>query len=269
MKKIRAPPSTCRASAEGSRCLEPRDGLYHRGHAAVFEPSPLSDPASPPPPSRRRPRAVKPAGQYHHGNLRDSLIEWGTHLLDAEGIEAMSLRAAAKAAGVSPAAPSRHFGDKNGLLAAIAAQGFRDLVRLRSRRLDAVPPTDAPARLRAVMSGYLDFAMAHPARFQLMFGAQIQRQDYPELQREAETSFDVLRRAVLPLVGPDRADRLSGDDLAFAVWASTHGLAMLRVNRQRLPAPTQALDGEQLTDLLVAFVTAALVGGGHAPSAPR
>ncbi len=85
------------------------------------------------------PPAVKPAGRYHHGSLRDSLVEWGTHLLDTEGIDAMSLRAAAKAAGVSPAAPSRHFGDKNGLLAAIAAQGFRDLVA----------PAPAAARRRA------------------------------------------------------------------------------------------------------------------------
>ena len=234
-------------------------------HADLTEPL-LSDPA---PLSSARRRAVKPAGQYHHGSLRDSLIEWGTHLLDAEGVEAMSLRAAAKAAGVSPAAPSRHFGDKNGLLAAIAAQGFRDLVKLRSRRLDAVPRDDATGRLRAVMSGYLDFAVAHPARFQLMFGAQIQRQDYPELQQAAETSFDVLRSAVAPLVGPGRADGLGADDLAFAVWASTHGLAMLRVNRQRLPAASRGLGSDQLTDLLVAFVTAALVGGPAASPKPR
>jgi AcrR family transcriptional regulator len=204
------------------------------------------------------PPAVKPAGRYHHGSLRDSLVEWGTHLLDTEGIDAMSLRAAAKAAGVSPAAPSRHFGDKNGLLAAIAAQGFRDLVALRQQRLDAVPAEDTPARLRAVMSGYLDFAVAHPARFQLMFGPQVPRQDHPELQQAAEVSFDLLRQCVRPLVGDTRADGLSADDLAFLVWASTHGLAMLRVNRQRLPVPTRDKDGDRLTDLMVTFVTTAL-----------
>lgn len=210
--------------------------------------------ASVPPPS------VKPPGQYHHGSLRDSLVEWGTRLLDTEGIEAMSLRAAAKAAGVSPAAPSRHFGDKTGLLAAIAAQAFRDLVALRQTRLDAVPPDDAEGRLRAVMSGYLDFALTHPARFQLMFGPQVPRQDYPELQQAAEMSFDLLRQVVRPLAGNPRHDALSQDDLAFAVWASTHGLAMLRVNRQRLPVPARDKDGERLTDLLLNFVMAALRG---------
>ena len=201
---------------------------------------------------------VKPAGQYHHGNLRDALIAWGTHLLDTEGVDAMSLRAAAKAAGVSPAAPSRHFGDKNGLLAAIAAQAFRDLVALRTERLAAVGTDDASGRLRAVMSGYLDFATDHPARFQLMFGPQIQRQDYPELQQAAELSFDMLRQVVRPLVDTDRADGLTSDDLAFAVWSTTHGLAMLRVNRQRLAAAVRDRTPDRLTDLLVAFVLAAL-----------
>jgi len=204
--------------------------------------------------------AVKPPGQYHHGSLRDSLVDWGTHLLDTEGVDAMSLRAAAKAAGVSPAAPSRHFGDKTGLLAAIAAKAFHDLVALRQQRLETVDADDAPARLRAVMSAYVDFALAHPARFELMFGARVRKQDYPELLRAAEMSFDLLRQAVRPLASPDRPDGLQPDDLAFAIWASTHGLAMLRIHPQRLPVPSRDKDRERdrLTDLLVAFVMAAL-----------
>ena len=76
-------------------------------------------------------------------------------------------------------------------------------------------------------------------------------------KRAAEVSFDLLRQCVRPLVGDDRADGLSADDLAFAVWASTHGLAMLRVNRQRLPVPTRDKDGDRLTELMVTFVTTA------------
>lgn len=205
--------------------------------------------------------AVKPAGQYHHGDLRQALITWGTHLLDTEGPDAMSLRAAAKSAGVSPAAPSRHFGDKNGLLAAIAAQGFRDLMTMRTGRL-ADAPGDASARLYAVMSAYLDFAAAHPARFELMFGTRIARADYPELLQAAEASFDLLRGVVEPLVAAPRRDGLSADELAFAVWASTHGLAMLRMGQQRLPIRTRGRGDDHLPRLLAGFVLSALRDGG-------
>lgn len=222
---------------------------------------PAPQPDEAPAPAKVRSRAVKPAGQYHHGDLRQALIDWGTHHLDTDGADAMSLRAAAKSAGVSPAAPSRHFGDKNGLLAAIAAQGFRDLLKLRTARLDAAPGSDASARLHAVMSAYLDFATAHPARFQLMFGTRIARADYPELLQAAEASFDLLRSVVEPLVQSPRADGLSSDELAFAVWASTHGLAMLRMGQQRLPIRVR--DSEHLTRLLVGFVLSAL--GGSPP----
>src|SRR5688500_3817792 len=127
-------------------------------------------------PFRRAPRrppakaSTKPKGQWHHGDLRSSLIAWGTHILDTEGTGAMSMRAAAKLAGVSQGAPAHHFVDRNGLLAAIAAQGFRDMIELRKERLAPVPAADKRGRLRAVLLGYVEFAMKYPARFHLMFG---------------------------------------------------------------------------------------------------
>src|SRR5262249_18481865 len=111
---------------------------------------------------------TKPKGQWHHGDLRSSLIAWGTYILDTQGASAMSMRAAAKMAGVSQGAPAHHFVDRNGLLAAIAAQGFRDMLKLRQDRLAVIPSEDKRGRLRAVMLGYVEFAMKYPARFHLM-----------------------------------------------------------------------------------------------------
>ncbi|WP_326542081.1 TetR/AcrR family transcriptional regulator [Pseudorhodoferax sp.] len=218
--------------------------------------------SSSPSPRRRPVRAVKPEGQWHHGNLRESLIQWGTHLLDTEGSDAMSLRATAKLAGVSQGAPAYHFGDKNGLLAAIAAQGFRDLISQRQRRLATVDAADGRARLRALLLTYIEFAQAHPARFQLMFGPLLGRRDeYPELIEAGTASFALLRSVVLPLLPSPRSDLLSDDELAHIVWAAVHGLATLRMHRRGAPVRTgPRLSIEQIGDALVRFCMLAFAG---------
>jgi AcrR family transcriptional regulator len=224
----------------------------------------LPDPATPAKRKRARtaPPEVKPEGQWHHGNLRESLIRWGTHLLDTQGADALSLRAAAKLAGVSQSAPAHHFGDKQGLLAAIAAQGFRDIVAMRHERLDAIDPADGPARLRALMRAYVEFAQAHPARFHLMYGPLMgKREDYPELAEAGIASFALLRNVVLPLLPPNHAHALSDDDLVFAVWAAVHGLATLRVHRRGSPLRTgPRRSADQLCDVMVRFCLLAIEG---------
>jgi len=203
---------------------------------------------------------TKPEGQWHHGDLRASLIAWGTHLLDTEGPAGMSMRAAAKLAGVSQGAPAHHFKDRNGLLAAIAAQGFRDMVALRHRRLAAIDANDAPARLRAVMLAYVEFAQAHPARFHLMFGPEVERRnDYPELLEESGKSFDMLKDAVKPFLPGGRAESLSAEEMAFAIWAATHGLATLTGHGRRVPiSATQRPSSAQMSEFVVQFCLAAL-----------
>ncbi|MDY0067816.1 MAG: TetR/AcrR family transcriptional regulator [Steroidobacteraceae bacterium] len=202
---------------------------------------------------------MKPKGQWRHGDLRASLIAWGTHLLDTEGLDGMSMRAAAKLAGVSQAAPAHHFKDRNGLLAAIAAQGFRDL-ESRLKRSESASAGDPSARLRAVIFAYVDFAQANPARFHLMFGPQIERRnEYPELLEASAASFQVLRSAVAPFMAGARTHDLSEENLAFAIWAATHGLATLTVQGRRLAiSATQRPTSAQLRETVVAFCLAAL-----------
>ncbi|QNK65909.1 TetR/AcrR family transcriptional regulator [Variovorax sp. PAMC26660] len=231
----------------------------------------MTKPAAAKCPSRAAPRppaegSTKPEGQWHHGDLRASLIAWGTHLLDTKGIAGMSMRAAARLAGVSQGAPAHHFKDRNGLLAAIAAQAFRDMVSLRMTRLDSVDANDGPARLRAVILGYVEFAQAHPARFHLMFSPQIVRRDqYPDLLQASGASFQLLRNAVALILPGARVGTLSEEELAFAVWAATHGLATLTVQGRKLPiSATQRPTSSQLSEIVVQFCLAALRG----PAAP-
>lgn len=211
--------------------------------------------------------AIKPEGQWHHGDLRASLIAWGTHLLDTEGIAgmSMSMRTAARLAGVSPGAPAHHFQDRNGLLAAIAAQAFRDLVNFRRARLEKVDPDDAAGRLRSVMLAYVEFAQAHPARFHLMFGPEIKnREQYPELVEAGSASFHMLRRAIAPCLKDADVSALSEEELAFAIWAATHGLAVLTLDRRKVSiSSTQNPTAAKLADIVVQFCLSALRGAAQ------
>ena len=206
--------------------------------------------------------SVKPQGQWHHGNLRESLIQWGTHVLDTEGLNALSLRGIAKLAGVSPGAPAHHFGDKKGLLAAIAAQGFRDMIALRVARLATVPEADAMGQLRALLLSHLEFAHAHPARFHIMYGPDLSRPaDYPELVETGNASFSMLRNAVLRVLPESRSDVLSDDELAHVVWACVHGMATLRMHRRGAPVRTGPRQtGQQVGEAMVRFCLLAIQG---------
>jgi AcrR family transcriptional regulator len=205
---------------------------------------------------------TKPKGQWHHGDLRSSLIAWGTHILDTQGSGAMSMRAAAKLAGVSQGAPAHHFVDRNGLLAAIAAQGFREMIALRREKLAAVPAEDRRGRLRAVLLGYVEFAMQHPARFHLMYGPDLERrEDYPELVAATAESRALLTSVVLPFTNKNARDQLAETELVFAVWAAVHGLATLAIHHGRDHAKrNDHMSTEHLSEVVVQFCLAALSG---------
>src|SRR3954469_24156481 len=123
--------------------------------------------------------ARKRADTYQHGDLRRALIQAGLKLLAEGGVAALSLRAAAQLAGVSHAAPYRHFRDKDALVAAIAEEGFKLLTRrmreeIANERAGAEPGRHPPGvveRLRAAGRGYVSFAVEHPAYFRTVFGS--------------------------------------------------------------------------------------------------
>lgn len=185
---------------------------------------------------------IKPQGQWHHGDLRSSLIAWGLHLVDTEGAAGMSMRAAARLAGVSPAAPAHHFEDRNALLAAIAAHVYREFGEASRRRLARLDPGDLEGRLRASMRGYVNFARRYPARLQLMFGSEIRnRERYPELMQASATSFQTLHDALAPCLADTRLGGMQPDELVRAIWVAIHGAAVLS---QREGGADAAASGE-------------------------
>lgn len=168
-------------------------------------------------------RTAKPA-PYHHGDLRGALIKAGESELAERGLEGFSLRGVARRAGVSHAAPAHHFHDTAGLLTTLAAEGFRRFVQRQLQRQKKAKP-DPVAQMVASGLGYIDFAMAHPALFRLMFSSGRPEHASPELAAAANDAFDQLERDVTRMFAarggaPERGDVLE-------VWALTHGLADL------------------------------------------
>lgn len=172
--------------------------------------------------------AVKKGEQYHHPDLREAMIRVAQELLESEGPNSWTVRAAARIAGVSSGAPYRHFADKDTLLAAVAARGFDELsTEIASRLADT--GDDPSARFRALGEAYVRFAVERPGRYQIMFGRDILNRDvHPALCAAADRAFTTLLDEV------ERAQQsgLLRDDsaptaLAAGAWAVVHGLADL------------------------------------------
>ncbi|MFI6779727.1 TetR/AcrR family transcriptional regulator [Micromonospora sp. NPDC050276] len=153
---------------------------------------------------------------YHHGDLRRALLAAALDAIEEDGQAALSLRDLARRAGVSHAAPAHHFGDKAGLLTALATQGF-DLL---AQELAA-----AGSDLLAAGVAYVDFAVRHRAHFEVMFRPELHRADDAELIAARERAGAALRSAVAALpAGGVPAD--AGRD-ALAAWSIAHGFATL------------------------------------------
>jgi len=177
-----------------------------------------------------RPRK-KRAGQYHHGDLRRALIDQALRTIDKRGVEGLTLRGVGEALGVSRTALYRHFSDKQSLVAAVAREGFRTL------RVALVEAGEGAGRgqagFDAMGHAYVQFAVAHPAHYRVMFGRFVESgaRD-PQLIEEAEAAFQALVDA---LVGQQRDGQVREDDpilQARFVWSVVHGIAMLTIDGQ-------------------------------------
>lgn len=200
----------------------------------------------------RRPRA------YHHGDLRAALIRCGRVLLERQGAAGMSLRAAARQAGVSQTAPAHHFRNKEGLLAAIAAEGFRELAQ---ERLNAIRTRAAPLEvLRRVMRAHTDFVERNPRLFHLMLGNELLRRGaHPELNEAATTSYDLLRHVVRECLAQRGVDVAREPGVTRAIWMMMHGLATAVADRQSFPASASAVPVSQLVEVMLGLLSGGLV----------
>lgn len=192
---------------------------------------------------------------YHHGDLRASLVDAASRLLEGGGANALSLRAVAREAGVSHAAPYRHFRDKHELLEAVAATGFRSL-EARLDRVAAEYPDDPRRQIIEGSRSYVAEVLAHPERTHLMFGGFLdpsRRSD--ELAAAIEESFGKLVATVRRGEGRLYRD-LPTRDLVLTLWSAVHGLALLASARQ-----LEDLDASQAPEALVEPMVSRLLDG--------
>lgn len=221
--------------------------------------------ASAPARPARQSASVKSEAPYHHGALREALLQAAERVLERDGLAGLTLRAVAREAGVSHAAPTHHFGDLTGLLSELAAVGFRQFNAAMASSSDSA--TTPLERALARPKAYVAYAQAHPGMYGIMF--RTERLDYsrPSLHEAAEASFAGLANAV----GMMRQERISGDALTLnqgaaiaRAWSMVHGFTMLLLDGRledilgRLPEGTTP---ERLLEaMLMSPVTGKLPG---------
>jgi AcrR family transcriptional regulator len=180
---------------------------------------------------------MMPRRRYHHGNLREALLQGAVRVIAEFGPDAFTLREVARRAGVSHNAPYRHFRDKDALLAAVAAQGFRELTRamqdageLQSQALD---------RLKQSGLAYVAFAVRRPEHFTVMFDAPVIACKDPEYLQASQEAFNTLVNYIRNC--QDQGQLPDGNTLERALysWSLVHGIAKLAVAR-RFPFRTKA-----------------------------
>lgn len=183
---------------------------------------------------------------YHHGDLRQALLRAAVAIIDREGVEACTIRACARRAGVSHAAPLHHFPDRQALLVAVTQATWLEL----GTALDTAAQAggDRPeSRLLAIGLGYIDWAAAHPARFRLACALVVNC--VKPLGEEPHPAWVVLQREMLPYLARASLDldleRLGARMLL--AWAAVHGLATLRIDG----VMAAAMDDPQVTARLV------------------
>jgi AcrR family transcriptional regulator len=192
---------------------------------------------------------------YHHGALHEALLKAAETVLERDGLRGLTLRAVAREAGVSHAAPTHHFGDLTGLVSELAAIGFRQfnaaMVEARST------PGSMPEKAMASAKAYVAYAQAHPGMYGLMFRTERLDMTRPSLHEAAHASFAGLAGAI----GASRHEQIAAEalslDQAAAIaraWSLVHGFTMLLLDGRltdilhRLPQGTEA---EMLLDAML------------------
>lgn len=212
--------------------------------------------------SPSKPRAARPADararRYHHGNLRQALLESAEQILREQGVAGLKLRAIAKRAGVSHTAADPHFGDLVGLLSELAAIGYERLAGAMAGAPGSAPQAAAIAR------GYIGFAAANPDLFALMFRGDTLDMGRPRLQQAAQAAFLALAAAAGSPADQTGLSLAAGGRMA-ASWAVVHGLSMLLID-DRLSPILRRIAPQPAPDALIEAALGALsFAGGLSP----
>ncbi len=165
---------------------------------------------------------------YHHGRLKDALIEAARSLMAERGPAGFTLAEAAKLVGVTGAAPYRHFADRNALVAELARRGFELFASRLEAAWDAGRP-DSMTAFRRMGPAYLAFAREEPGLYTAMFG-NVATLSTEASGQAADRALDILRQAAIAVLRQFGAPESLSKDLAFQIWGTSHGVAMLALS---------------------------------------
>jgi AcrR family transcriptional regulator len=187
---------------------------------------------------------------YHHGDLRAALVQEAIALLREEGLEALTLRAVARRAGVSQAAPYRHFTDRRALVAAVAELGFQ---RLQESMMESMRQSQGRGGLKQIALAYVRFGLENSAEYRVMFGPEVANTaDLPSLR---DTGRGVLGFVAEGFRQAQQAKAIGPGDpwlMAVATWATLHGLVMLTLDGQTTSvAPSVEAVVEEATRIMM------------------
>jgi AcrR family transcriptional regulator len=191
--------------------------------------------------------AATAAKPYHHGDLRRALLDAALTIIERDGPAALTLRAVAREAGVSPAAPYHHFQDKSELMSAVAKDGFRRL----NDAMGAAVKEHGPGEIGVA---YVEFAHANLALYRVMYDCARSAEMFPEQSDAEHDGLELVKQAIRKAAGGE-VDELDLELTAIAAWSSVHGLA--EISRFDKCAPLKELLGGER-----AFIKAVLE---HAP----
>lgn len=175
---------------------------------------------------------------YHHGDLRQALVKSAIQLLDSEGVAGLTIRAMARGAGVSHAAPVNHFADRRAILIALATDFFGDIEALAVDKMAQAPPGEA--RLVAFAEAMIDYALAHPNRFRLLWRRDLLGDADPGLGAAMDGLYD---RLLSELQARGVLLRFDVETYAIGLWSLVHGYVSMRLDGN-LVAAADAKTGE-------------------------
>ncbi len=204
----------------------------------------------------------EPRRGYHHGNLREALVQAAVTLIAQHGPAGFTVAEAARLAGVSPGAPYRHFRDAEALLAEVARQGFERFADALARAWNDGAP-DPLRAFEAMGRAYLGFARNDSAYYAAMFDTRLAPEDHPGLSSAGDRAFGVVRAATERLIATlPEGQRPPGLMVALHIWSMAHGIASLfgrpdRARRKLPMAPEELLEA----GLLIYLQSLGLAGG--------
>jgi AcrR family transcriptional regulator len=211
----------------------------------------------------RTARRFTPPSPYHHGNLRSALLAATEAVLEDVGLEGFTLREVARRAGVSHGAPAHHFHDVTGLLSAFTAESFEQLADAMAVRR-AVAGRRPFDQLVATGIGYVEYALFHRARFQLMFRSDRLNSSHPPLAQAGARAYGELTDCIEALARAGGGKDTNTVERTALAWSIVHGFATLMIDNQGF---AEKIGGDRdravfMVESILRLSRPAFVGGG-------